>query len=412
MNQAMVKVGTEGLYLRPDSGTYFVRFRLHGAQRWKSLKTKVLSQARIKLREKMLEVEKARAAEAPAADILTLGDCARLLKEQLKTSQQSERTKKNYCDQLAALAKNWPTGDFATFKPAKVTRDVVLRVRIALVEGATWTYHGGRKKKHGYSNAYTNQCLSRLKNVLEIARARGLMYHDPFAMGMTLQSEIWLPNLSRKPEMPARADMDRMFMAMTNVAAGPNEDPGFTAWRRDRAIEASEHARFLAYSGMRLEEANRMTWADLRPDSLRVQGVAEVRGRRKLQTKTESADRFVPIVPAMKELLDEIRARRLASGIPLAGRILIPRSSLNALRGACKRCQISRLKHHDLRHYFATTCLESPQVDIQTLSKWLGHADGGALAQRTYGHLRREHSQAVAATVSFRPVASAPPTPA
>ena len=217
-----------------------------------------------------------------------------------------------------------------------------------------------RKKKHGYSNAYTNQCLSRLKNVLEIARARGLMHHDPFAMGMTLQSEIWLPNLSRKPEMPTRADMDRMFMAMSNVEAGQNEDPGFTAWRRDRAIEASEQARFLAYSGMRLEEANRMTWADLRPDSLRVQGIAEVRGRRKLQTKTESADRFVPIVLAMKELLDEIRARRLASGLPLASRSLIPHSSLNALRGACKRCQISRLKHHDLRHDFATTCLESP----------------------------------------------------
>ena len=84
--------------------------------------------------------------------------------------------------------------------------------------------------------------------------------------------------------MPTRADMDRMFMAMSNVEAGQNEDPGFTAWRRDRAIEASEQARFLAYSGMRLEEANRMTWADLRPDSLRVQGIAEVRGRRKLQT--------------------------------------------------------------------------------------------------------------------------------
>ena len=40
-------------------------------------------------------------------------------------------------------------------------------------------------------------------------------------------------------------------------------------------------------------------------------------------------------------------------------------------------------------------------VDIPTVSKWLGHSDGGALAMRTYGHLRREHSAAMAQKVTF-----------
>jgi hypothetical protein len=31
----------------------------------------------------------------------------------------------------------------------------------------------------------------------------------------------------------------------------------------------------------------------------------------------------------------------------------------------------------------------------------LGHADGGALAMKTYGHLRQEHSQAQALKVTF-----------
>jgi len=53
-----------------------------------------------------------------------------------------------------------------------------------------------------------------------------------------------------------------------------------------------------------------------------------------------------------------------------------------------------------LRHLFATRCIESA-VDIPTVSRWLGHKDGGALAMRTYGHLRDEHSQAMAAKVSF-----------
>jgi hypothetical protein len=43
-------------------------------------------------------------------------------------------------------------------------------------------------------------------------------------------------------------------------------------------------------------------------------------------------------------------------------------------------------------------------VDIPTVSRWLGHKDGGALAMRTYGHLRREHSIAQAQRVTFTPV--------
>ena len=54
-----------------------------------------------------------------------------------------------------------------------------------------------------------------------------------------------------------------------------------------------------------------------------------------------------------------------------------------------------RVGHHDLRHLFATICIESG-VDIPTVSRWLGHQDGGALAMKTYGHLRDEHSIAQA----------------
>ena len=54
---------------------------------------------------------------------------------------------------------------------------------------------------------------------------------------------------------------------------------------------------------------------------------------------------------------------------------------------------------------FATRCIESG-VDIPTVSRWLGHKDGGALAMKTYGHLRREHSIAQAQRVTFAPVAT------
>lgn len=67
---------------------------------------------------------------------------------------------------------------------------------------------------------------------------------------------------------------------------------------------------------------------------------------------------------------------------------------------AAKLIGMFRITHHDLRHLFATRCIESG-VDIPTVSRWLGHKDGGALAMKTYGHLRDEHSANMARKVTF-----------
>lgn len=67
---------------------------------------------------------------------------------------------------------------------------------------------------------------------------------------------------------------------------------------------------------------------------------------------------------------------------------------------AARLAGMQRITHHDLRHFFATICIESG-VHIPTVSRWLGHKDAGVLAMRTYGHLRREHSIAQAQKVRF-----------
>jgi integrase len=58
-----------------------------------------------------------------------------------------------------------------------------------------------------------------------------------------------------------------------------------------------------------------------------------------------------------------------------------------------------------LRQLFATRCIESG-VDIPTVSRWLGHKDGGALAMKVYGHLRNQHSASMAKLVNFAPTDS------
>ena len=150
---------------------------------------------------------------------------------------------------------------------------------------------------------------------------------------------------------------------------------------------------FLAYSGLRIRsEALWVTWDDI--DWKRKEII--VRGDPVTATKN-SEMRRVPLILDMKGLL-----MRLKDGLGMVGkeRIIQVNRGLESLARACKEIGIPRLTHHDFRHLFATSCIESG-VDIPTVSRWLGHKDGGALAMKTYGHLRNEHSQAMAQKVKF-----------
>lgn len=94
------------------------------------------------------------------------------------------------------------------------------------------------------------------------------------------------------------------------------------------------------------------------------------------------------------------RLKQLRGGNP-TGRVFRVKSIKKVLTSACAAVGTPRLTPHDTKHYFATRCLENPAIDIHTVSRWLGHKDGGALAMKTYGHLRDEHSQKMAAMVKI-----------
>jgi integrase len=150
---------------------------------------------------------------------------------------------------------------------------------------------------------------------------------------------------------------------------------------------------FLAYGGMRIHsEAAWVTWDDI--DWQRKQII--VRGDPETGTKNSEVRR-VPILPDMENLLVRLKEKIGSLG---KGPIMQVSKCNEALARACKEIGIARLTHHDLRHLFATRCIESG-VDIPTVSRWLGHKDGGALAMKVYGHLRNEHSQEMAQKVKF-----------
>jgi integrase len=122
-----------------------------------------------------------------------------------------------------------------------------------------------------------------------------------------------------------------------------------------------------------------------------------VRGDAETGTKNWTV-RHVPMIPEMRQLLLDLRETRAEE--PATARVMQVRECQGAITSACKRLGIPRFTHHDLRHLFATRCIESG-VDIPTVSRWLGHKDGGALAMKVYGHLRDQHSVNMAQKVLF-----------
>lgn len=158
-----------------------------------------------------------------------------------------------------------------------------------------------------------------------------------------------------------------------------------------QAKNGADLVELLAYSGCRVHEATSIRWADV--DFAR-NGVRITGGER--GTKNHEA-RTIPMTDALKQLLERLKAEQKPKPEDFVSKI---DSAKKCLQTACKKLEFPQFTHHDFRHFFATTCIEAG-VDIPTVSRWLGHKDGGALAMRVYGHLRLEHSMAAASKVFF-----------
>ena len=125
---------------------------------------------------------------------------------------------------------------------------------------------------------------------------------------------------------------------------------------------AADLVEFLAYSGLRLNtEAQWVTWEDV--DWQR--GEIIVRGDPVTRTKNWEIRR-VPILSDMETLRRRMASEREGNNI---GKVLQIDRCPGSLERGCEEAKTSRLRHHDLRHLFATRCIESG-VDIPTVARW------------------------------------------
>jgi integrase len=147
----------------------------------------------------------------------------------------------------------------------------------------------------------------------------------------------------------------------------------------------------LAYSGCRIQEATSIRWRDVDFERNALVVTGGVIGTKNHEYRT------IPMTDALRALLLRLRDEQKPKPEDFIAQV---KDAKNSLHGACRRLGYPHFTHHDFRHFFATTCIESG-VDIPTVSRWLGHKDGGALAMRVYGHLRQEHSFAAIKKVHF-----------
>jgi integrase len=349
--------------IRHKSGGYYARAFAGGKEVWKSLKTSHFSVAEAKLAEFLKEHRKHLSnGNGEVSAKMTFGEAAAVHLRNLDDNLSIKpRTRDYWREVLAALVKSW-----AGLNETEVRK-------ISQADCKKWA---SAYAKTASPTRYNNT-LAILRHVLNVAIEAGVVYSNAAAV---------LKRAAIRGKQISLPTIDKFNALIDEMRAGHSRD----------SVNCADLAAGLAFTGCRIGEAREVAWRDVDFGA----GEIVVRGDAKTGTKNWELRR-VPLIPDARALFQRMRSER--PGQPLDAKVFRVNECQKALDRGARRVGMDRITHHDLRHLFATRCIESG-VDIPTVSRWLGHKDGGALLMKVYGHLRREHSIAQAQKVNFAPV--------
>jgi integrase len=337
-----------------STGLYFARTKINGKLIRRSLTANTFEEAKLALHDFLSREQKRRhITGAPVLFSEARGLYESTIQNDPTLSPQSLYYRRN-C--IKRLLNSWPELDGMKLR--------------AITRGQCEEWAG---KLAGEVDAqYFNNILGTVKAILD----RGGISHDSNSPLVTIK-RMGIELVP--PVLPEPEQFLKLVEIMETSGAGQQQ-------------ECADFARFLAYSGCRLSEARAATWGDVDADG----GFLTVHNAKVRRARNWKPTRLVPIIPDMRQLLERLRQNDPVPTTPICK---VGECEKSLVR-ACKLVGIPKLTHHDLRHLFATRCIEAG-VDIPTVSRWLGHSDGGALAMRVYGHLREQHSAEMAQKVTF-----------
>ncbi len=353
------KVG-ENLYRLQSTGTYYGLLKRASKQFRRSLKTTDRKLAERRLAE---------------------------LRQQVGNLSLSEDSKANFAD----IARRWLDATRHALKESTVRR------RETCVKNLTPFFKGVTVR-----NATTRQCerwvaergrdiapqtfaheLNTLNAVFNYAMQQGLVLSNP-ARGIKRRKII-----QSRITVPTREQFQTLIETIRQSDGRKDS--------QQKSKPGADLVELLAYSGCRVAEATSLRWSDVSFERNCITITGGEIGTKNYENRT------VPMTDALCDLLVRIRAERQPKEDDFVSPI---KDAKTCLHTACQKLNFPQFTHHDFRHFFATTCIEAG-VDIPTISKWLGHKDGGALAMKVYGHLRQEHSFAMIKRVNFNSTTAA-----
>ena len=332
--------------VRHRSGKIYLRAKIGGKIKRVSLKVSDLRIAKLKRDDHLETLRKAvKATHKDGAVVRTVGDAVEAVAARMAAQPQlSQRTVSYYAEMCGILRKTLPLASHGRTWTA--------------TEAAAWWKTIARK----YSPQRANNILAMARRVGALLVERGLRVDDPTSklkrMGIHAKELV----------IPSRETIDAIIADIR-------------AQKKAHSEEAANYVAFLAYSGCRHRQARAFEWKHVVEDWITFPGGIEGSKGARL--------RRLPMNPPLRALLESMRPAKAK------GRIFYMDRPREALTNACARLKVPHLRVHDLRHFFASFALESG-VDVPTVSRWLGHKDGGVLVLRTYGHVRDDHSLASA----------------
>jgi len=344
---------------RYRGATYYALFKLGGKQIRRSLETEDLALARRRLRALRNDTE----VSGSALTRLTLDDMAARYLETIRGRASTVVHKKNA---IRLMLKDWP--EDAPRELAKIRRSHIEK----------WI-----ASYKGKAGSTVNDYIATARALFEQAVNDGELAGSPI-----LGIKYW------KRGKPIRLTPTyEQFLAIIEDLRDPERH------NTHGQEETADYIELAGEAGLGQAEIAGLRRCDI-----------DLHGGNMTCFRLKTATGFsVPVYPNARPILE----RRLdAVGSGPETRLFTFDNCKKGIEAACKRLGYPHFTLRSLRRMFITRALMRG-VDVQTVSRWQGHADGGALLLRTYAHvLGREHSQRMANLMGDEPENVAPNTEA